>query len=1028
MSESAMATSGPSLEQILWRALDRWEEPPSLVDAEEFADHIAGIFECDLPSHVWVERFFAGHTDRRAPPADMAEAIVQSTRQRLQVHQFDLRRLEYVIVEGKEQVVVVSQVGQFALQSDDRVRQAIEAAVVPESTRTRIDHRGSEPRAYLVRGSGEVVAVDVAKVARALEQFRIRQVSAPAVENAAKRLLPFAPLRRVALSEEREARSLRQDPRARLPLPPAPAANVASAQPAIFVVLPDGMLARAEIGAATRWREMISRFAARAAVPGHEGQRFAIQAGRVAAVVEGQRWQGTAGERALSRSQGISAVRAERAPIRVLGNDELAGALARGAALVGGLARGDRFWIHPEAVIRPEAPAQLRREPAALQLGEITGDPWADWALAMAGEIGTRSRSNNLFRAALDRSAGETPLRLAGSLTLAGARVVAFRAPDGTLVVPGGSEPIRLASSDRPDVAPQPIAARSGAIPASALAALQIALERTAAAGGYRLPLARLESAADALETGATLDLAADDPRRSMVRLAGSPRLARGQVAQLVLSMPFPNRGEVHVGEDLAEALQQYLGAAVVPSASGARWRRSDSSLPALLAQAVQETGSWTPGPGAPMPTAIRDVVGWPDEIAPAEAGRPLNAGEEEIVIPLPLWAQMGRGRISATDAILASPFAPEGFAPSLGAYRLVLPFGGQQIDLTGGARASVQLAGPTAVELVASPGGRVMAQSQGGRHQLGAVPVDDGRTDTAPLRLPSFPRFDLPSFGAQRPSRGDFAAGDSEAASGVAGLRGQPALVEGARQLSLGRDSDDATGLPKGAWSGATRSTAGYMSWTYLPSRSRSQRSVGGVDLSGLARPVYPSLPTGLRFRYAGAPLWWSGNTVSRQESARALRGGFGAASSAAALWSSIFAAGAGSEQQGSDDGLGARGEGLSGASLVSGATRGEEKRAFVAMARSGAAALASSVEMSIVAAIPPSPPPLASTSQALEPVHPRHAPQSQSQAAHGRRDQEDADSTSRSKIEGSVDAIAQRIYHRIRRRIENDRERFGG
>jgi len=200
----------------------------------------------------------------------------------------------------------------------------------------------------------------------------------------------------------------------------------------------------------------------------------------------------------------------------------------------------------------------------------------------------------------------------------------------------------------------------------------------------------------------------------------------------------------------------------------------------------------------------------------------------------------------------------------------------------------------------------------------------------------------------------------------------------------------------------------------------------VGGVDLSGLARPVYPSLPTGLRFRYAGAPLWWSSNTVSRQESARALRGGFGAQSSAAALWRSIFAASAGSEQQGSNDCLGARVEGLSGASLVSGATGGEEKRAFVAAARSGAAALASSVEMSIVAAIPPSPPPLASTSQSLEPVHPRHAPQSQ--AAHDRRDPEDADSTSRSKIEGSVDASAQRIYHRIRRRIENDRERFGG
>jgi len=33
-----------------------------------------------------------------------------------------------------------------------------------------------------------------------------------------------------------------------------------------------------------------------------------------------------------------------------------------------------------------------------------------------------------------------------------------------------------------------------------------------------------------------------------------------------------------------------------------------------------------------------------------------------------------------------------------------------------------------------------------------------------------------------------------------------------------------------------------------------------------------------------------------------------------------------------------------------------------------------------------------------------------------------------SHSKIEGSVDAIAQRIYHRIRRRIQSDRERFGG
>jgi hypothetical protein len=39
-----------------------------------------------------------------------------------------------------------------------------------------------------------------------------------------------------------------------------------------------------------------------------------------------------------------------------------------------------------------------------------------------------------------------------------------------------------------------------------------------------------------------------------------------------------------------------------------------------------------------------------------------------------------------------------------------------------------------------------------------------------------------------------------------------------------------------------------------------------------------------------------------------------------------------------------------------------------------------------------------------------------------------EASDAVSHSKIEGSVDAIAQRIYHRIRRRIQSDRERFGG
>ena len=50
----------------------------------------------------------------------------------------------------------------------------------------------------------------------------------------------------------------------------------------------------------------------------------------------------------------------------------------------------------------------------------------------------------------------------------------------------------------------------------------------------------------------------------------------------------------------------------------------------------------------------------------------------------------------------------------------------------------------------------------------------------------------------------------------------------------------------------------------------------------------------------------------------------------------------------------------------------------------------------------------------------------------SHGHPAQEHAkeadDAVSHSRIEGSVDAIAQRIYHRIRRRIQSDRERFGG
>ena len=50
MPESATTQGGPSLEQILWRAMDRWEERPSLIDSDEFAAHIAEVFEGDVPA------------------------------------------------------------------------------------------------------------------------------------------------------------------------------------------------------------------------------------------------------------------------------------------------------------------------------------------------------------------------------------------------------------------------------------------------------------------------------------------------------------------------------------------------------------------------------------------------------------------------------------------------------------------------------------------------------------------------------------------------------------------------------------------------------------------------------------------------------------------------------------------------------------------------------------------------------------------------------------------------------------------
>ena len=97
------------------------------------------------------------------------------------------------------------------------------------------------------------------------------------------------------------------------------------------------------------------------------------------------------------------------------------------------------------------------------------------------------------------------------------------------------------------------------------------------------------------------------------------------------------------------------------------------------------------------------------------------------------------------------------------------------------------------------------------------------------------------------------------------------------------------------------------------------------------------------------------------------------------------------------------------------------------------------SSVDMSIVAAIPPQPPSMeqmAGLSQAHTRRHGHQGGGGGAAAAGGGAPEADASPSGggdavpmpASKIEGSVDAIAQRIYHRIRRRIASDRERFGG
>src|SRR5713226_7521942 len=451
MSESATELAGPSLEDILWRTMDRFAEEPAVLDAEEFAARIAGAFDGELPEEAFVERFVEGNPEL-ARKADMAEAIVRSTPARLHVYQFDLGHLDYVVIEEEEQVVVVSDFGQFALTNDRPAQQAIASAVVRDRSgleRRAVDRASSEPRAYLVRQDGDLVVLDVQKLAAAIARLPVKQVSAPAVVRPPVRLLPFEPrVRRLtARSEERALRendrllSMPVPPRARtsgLDDGPIADARPSTAAPAVLVLLPGGSVA----------------------VSGT--QRFTVQAGKVSAVFTGGESRlapGAVGGTAAARGDGVVAARADFAPVRVLGDDELAQAVAAGAArIVAGWAAPislgaetrDRYWVQPETVFAPtreDRELVARSDPSAgldapsgpqvaagepLQLGQITGDPWADWAL----QVGRSGEAAPLAARALRE-------RFPREIRLRGEPVVAFRAPDGTLVLNGERGPIR---------------------------------------------------------------------------------------------------------------------------------------------------------------------------------------------------------------------------------------------------------------------------------------------------------------------------------------------------------------------------------------------------------------------------------------------------------------------------------------------------------------------------------------------------------------------------------------------------------
>lgn len=1300
---------GSSLEEILQRQLHRFgAEGPALVDRDEFAAHIAVAFEGSVPAEAFVQRFFAGNPELAAIVPDLAGAIVATADKRLEVYEFQLATSEFLVLEDGDDVVLAGDGGQVEARYDEPARQAVRAAVIPDGNLARAaDGPAAEPRAYLVRESGGIEVLDAGRLASALAPLAFRRVMAPAVEQPARRLVRFSPRPR-PLSAEGEERVLREnDPRVSLPIGPPRARLLSSdrpdsADPAVFVLLPEGTIARPAMGAASRWRQMVSGWTARAALLDVGGpsmrvsgdERFTFLGNKLTAFVSraGGDGPGELGARTDLRAGALAQVRSDLAPVRILGDDDLAQVVARGGARLvpGWTAAGpaaqsrDSFWVQPEGWFAPtdedralvsrldpasglDAPSTVRESPDG-----VFQSPRGDLQPTLAG--GAPSTPESLPVAAPSPSAPGTLPALDGAPapTLVSAPPVPLS--PATLPSPGvvGPTVVNVASPSTPSAAvtdfagagagraapsapstsastpgprltpslpPPPTAARprisplwpspatvalfglaprTGALPVTAFGALQLGIERTAAAGAHRLPLPRVAFRGWRREIDVSGRLGASpigpQPMGRLRRFRHSVDAGRSaQLARVLASMPFPNAGEVHVGRDLSDSLGAYAAALVLPppafpapavpvpaTAAGDLARRHSIALaaarraaagveraevrellgsqqaaslgvlPRLLRQALRAAGNWMPGPGAPMPPEIAAFAAHrPFQLpqfasAPARVvdvpiaprpERPLGLGEDEIVVPAPLWAEIGRRDVPAVVALMSSPVSRSSYSPPLGSYRAMLPrhvFTALDETVSDSPSGGIELAEPAEIRLE-QVDRRVQVRPEKGPFTFATFSQHDARPrrrprvrigapldlaaitprETPTERLSTIEPFAapqaLPSVAPQShwPVEGSIVApgpgvrpmttalqdaprlGRAVARPAIA----EPALIakkaategrvepiaspgraapilpprqaalassrsvasaptafdpEGRGVRALGAWQPQAADRVEDEWPPKGMDVAGSAPWEYVGTEPlRAARTTGGGALARMSAEPR-SVPMGLRFRYVSAPLWWSPSLRKATTQAcealgagaqRSLGAALLASNSAATLWRSMLS---GAEEPtidlsgGMDRRRDLAAHGMSGVSrrlevlvqlgLVGPETDRDVARpaatgpesVYVAIDEQGRAgtvaarqvekarSLAAAVDMRMVAALPPSPPPLESMS-AMRGIPDAQAVRARQPQAKEQEDEAD-EAVSQSKIEGSVEAVAQRIYHRVRRRLASDRERFGG